>query len=264
MATAGCAPPRPGDGAAAWNDPATLQATVGASEGSSDRARRRHGQLPDADVGRPDASTRPRENPACPVLLGAAAVLLALTGGYLMLLGGTVPPPGETVTPWSLTGDDGQTVSDRDLRGRYLLLYFGYTSCADVCPATLAVVSQVVDRLGAQVQPVFITVDPARDTPSRDAPVCAQLRTPADRADRQPRRHFRRAALLPDRGCGATGPARGLPGRAYLGAAAGRPRWASADTPCGRRGSGSHGGPHPANRVTRPAPTRDEFDVGYP
>jgi protein SCO1/2 len=101
-----------------------------------------------------------------PVLLGAAAVLLALTGGYLMLLGGTVPPPGETVTPWSLTGDDGHTVSDRDLRGRYLLLYFGYTSCADVCPATLAVVSQVVDRLGAQVQPVFITVDPARDTPA--------------------------------------------------------------------------------------------------
>ncbi len=53
-----------------------------------------------------------------------------------------------------------------------MLVYFGYTFCPDVCPTTLNDVAQAMDKLGAaadQVQPVFITVDPARDTPESSA-----------------------------------------------------------------------------------------------
>ena len=69
---------------------------------------------------------------------------------------------------WTLMRGDGQILTDRDLHGRYLLIYFGYTSCPDVCPITLSAVASAMDQLGQradQVQPVFITVDPAHDTP---------------------------------------------------------------------------------------------------
>lgn len=70
--------------------------------------------------------------------------------------------------PFTLIDSAGRTVTDRDLRGRYLLVYFGYTFCPDVCPTTLAAVAGAMDKLGKRaddVQPVFITVDPHRDTP---------------------------------------------------------------------------------------------------
>jgi cytochrome oxidase Cu insertion factor (SCO1/SenC/PrrC family) len=70
--------------------------------------------------------------------------------------------------PFRLTGADGQSVSDRDFRGQWLLVYFGYTHCPDICPTTLADISQTLDLLGAdaaQVQPLFISIDPERDTP---------------------------------------------------------------------------------------------------
>jgi cytochrome oxidase Cu insertion factor (SCO1/SenC/PrrC family) len=71
--------------------------------------------------------------------------------------------------PFRLTDSQNRTVTDRDFRGRYLLVYFGYTSCPDVCPTTLASVVQALRLLGTQtaaVQPIFITVDPEHDTPS--------------------------------------------------------------------------------------------------
>ena len=71
--------------------------------------------------------------------------------------------------PFSLTDGQGHTVTDRDLRGRYMLVYFGYTFCPDVCPTTLNAVADAMDKLGPKadrVQPVFITVDPKRDTPA--------------------------------------------------------------------------------------------------
>ncbi len=69
--------------------------------------------------------------------------------------------------PFSLIDQTGKRVTDADFRGRYLLIYFGYTYCPDVCPTELFVMSQALDMLGAageRVQPILITVDPARDT----------------------------------------------------------------------------------------------------
>jgi len=70
--------------------------------------------------------------------------------------------------PFDLVGKDGNTVTDKDFRGRYMLVFFGFTHCPDICPAELQVMSAALDDLGAdakRVVPVFITVDPERDTP---------------------------------------------------------------------------------------------------
>jgi protein SCO1/2 len=69
---------------------------------------------------------------------------------------------------FSLVDHDGNPVTDEDYRGSWLLIFFGYTHCPDVCPTTLGAVSVAMDILGedaAQVQPLFISVDPQRDTP---------------------------------------------------------------------------------------------------
>ena len=69
--------------------------------------------------------------------------------------------------PFTLTDTNGRTVSDTDLRGRWLLVVFGYTSCPDICPMTLGSIATVLSQLGSaatRVEPLFITVDPARDT----------------------------------------------------------------------------------------------------
>ena len=70
--------------------------------------------------------------------------------------------------PFTLTNPQGQRVSLTDFRGKLVLLYFGYTSCPDVCPTDLLAIAQTVKTLGKagdQMQPVFVTLDPARDTP---------------------------------------------------------------------------------------------------
>ena len=67
-----------------------------------------------------------------------------------------------------LTGDDGRPVNGDTFKGRTSLVYFGYTHCPDVCPETMARLMQVLGKLGPDAQKVrilFITVDPARDTP---------------------------------------------------------------------------------------------------
>jgi cytochrome oxidase Cu insertion factor (SCO1/SenC/PrrC family) len=70
-------------------------------------------------------------------------------------------------TPFTLTNAHGKRVSLADFRGKLVLLYFGYTFCPDVCPTDLLVIAQTLKTLGKsadQVQPVFVTLDPARDT----------------------------------------------------------------------------------------------------
>jgi len=69
---------------------------------------------------------------------------------------------------FTLVAQDGATVTEKSFPGEYLLVFFGYTFCPDVCPTTLAEVSRTLDLLGddaGRVRPLFITVDPARDTP---------------------------------------------------------------------------------------------------
>ncbi|MGH6869862.1 MAG: SCO family protein [Rhizomicrobium sp.] len=70
--------------------------------------------------------------------------------------------------PFALTDQGGQARTDKDFRGGFVLLYFGYSNCPDVCPTTLASMADALDKMGAKsarITPVFITIDPARDTP---------------------------------------------------------------------------------------------------
>jgi cytochrome oxidase Cu insertion factor (SCO1/SenC/PrrC family) len=70
--------------------------------------------------------------------------------------------------PFALTDQDGRSRTDADFRGRLMLVYFGFTYCPDVCPTDLQQIGLALDSLGEageMVQPVFITVDPERDTP---------------------------------------------------------------------------------------------------
>ena len=96
-------------------------------------------------------------------------VLLFGAGGFLWLStsgGGSNAGIGGAFT---LEDGNGKAVTDQDFRGRYMLVYFGYTFCPDVCPTTLNAMADAMDRLGPQagkVRPIFITVDPRRDTPS--------------------------------------------------------------------------------------------------
>jgi protein SCO1/2 len=80
---------------------------------------------------------------------------------------------GPTITgpqiggPFTLTTHRGETVTDETFRGKFMLIFFGFTHCPDVCPTELAKFAQVLQVLGPAantVQPLFITIDPERDT----------------------------------------------------------------------------------------------------
>ena len=69
--------------------------------------------------------------------------------------------------PFTLTDQAGRKRSDSEFRGKLMIVYFGYTFCPDVCPADLMAITQALDALGPAadgVQPIFITVDPERDS----------------------------------------------------------------------------------------------------
>lgn len=71
---------------------------------------------------------------------------------------------------FTLTAQNGKQVTDKDFRGKYMLVYFGFASCPDVCPLAIKKIDDVLTKLGtksAQIIPVFITVDPERDTPEK-------------------------------------------------------------------------------------------------
>jgi protein SCO1 len=73
-----------------------------------------------------------------------------------------------TVIDFELTDASGNRVRGVDLRGRWLLIFFGYTYCPDLCPTTLSEIAGALAQLGplaARVQPVFVSIDPQRDTP---------------------------------------------------------------------------------------------------
>jgi protein SCO1 len=110
--------------------------------------------------------------------------LLVIVGGFLLgaligmgamilntdMHGNRVVTSGKALIggPFELVGKDGKTVTDEDFRGHYMLVFFGFTHCPDICPAELQVMSAALDDLGPdanKVVPIFITVDPERDTP---------------------------------------------------------------------------------------------------
>ena len=106
------------------------------------------------------------------VLLGLIALCAAGFAG--VWLSGARPPilsaylTSAIGGPFTLVADTGKTVTERSYRGKWLLVFFGYTHCPDVCPTTLNAIAASLRQLGpkaAQVQPLFITVDPEHDTP---------------------------------------------------------------------------------------------------
>ncbi len=69
---------------------------------------------------------------------------------------------------FTMVNQKGKTVTEKDFLGRHSLVFFGFTHCPDICPATLQVASEAMEKLGPladKVQPVFVSVDPERDTP---------------------------------------------------------------------------------------------------
>ena len=102
--------------------------------------------------------------PALVLTFGLALVSVA---AWLTFSGPGAPPPSSIGAPFRLMSSDGKSVSDADLRGDVVVIFFGYTHCPDVCPTTLFEVSELFRKLGegAKVRGVFVSVDPERDTP---------------------------------------------------------------------------------------------------
>lgn len=105
--------------------------------------------------------------PILSVLLGLALAGCSPGGGDPPLKGATIGGP------FTLTDQDGRTATERDFAGRYRLIYFGFSHCPDVCPTDLAVIGQALRRFeksdparAARVAPIFVSVDPERDTPA--------------------------------------------------------------------------------------------------
>jgi protein SCO1/2 len=104
------------------------------------------------------------------LLLAVAVVVLAYTPWGQSLWQGKVAREMGAASiggPFKLTDQNGKLRSDADFRGEYTLVFFGYTNCPDVCPTTLQTLTDAMTDLGPKaekVTPVFITVDPERDT----------------------------------------------------------------------------------------------------
>lgn len=100
----------------------------------------------------------------CLIVIGGTIVLLAQPHAF----SGVAPDVPTAAPDFTLTDETGAPFALGDLRGRWILLVYGYTSCPDVCPTTLAQLRQVKTELGPQadkVRVVFVSVDPERDTP---------------------------------------------------------------------------------------------------
>lgn len=103
------------------------------------------------------------------------ALLAFLGGAWLTIALTTSRAPEQSSSssaqiggPFALIDTSGKTVTDQTYRGKWLLIYFGYTFCPDACPTALNNISVALEKLGPdanKIQPFFITVDPKRDTP---------------------------------------------------------------------------------------------------
>ncbi len=102
-----------------------------------------------------------------------AALLFAGAGNWLLphqtAIDDTSSGNALITADFTLQNGEGKTIDAKNLRGKYLLVYFGFTNCPDICPTTLLLMSNAIGQLEpeqqAKMQPIFITVDPERDTP---------------------------------------------------------------------------------------------------
>jgi protein SCO1/2 len=103
-----------------------------------------------------------------PLLVFAVGLAALAVAAFVTLRDADAPPASSIGGPFTLTASNGQTVTDKDFRGEPTLVFFGYTHCPDVCPATLFEMSEVLRALGPakKAAALFITVDPERDTPA--------------------------------------------------------------------------------------------------
>ena len=115
-------------------------------------------------------------------LIVAFSVLLAGCGGPVDAPPSSPPLAGARIGgPFTLTDQNGKLVSDTDFAGKYRLVYFGYSFCPDICPVDLQKLMRGLAQFeksdparGARIAPLFITVDPARDTPEALQPFVAR------------------------------------------------------------------------------------------
>lgn len=102
--------------------------------------------------------------------LGLYAVL-GMPGSKPTATSGPTTASGKALIggPFTLTDHRGKTRTEKDFRGRYMLVFFGYTHCPDFCPTGLQAMTEALEAMGKdadKVQPLFITIDPERDTPT--------------------------------------------------------------------------------------------------
>ena len=100
-------------------------------------------------------------------LLGCSAAAAAEQPSAAQMMDDLMYGRGSVGGPFTLTDQNGKRRSDSEFRGKLMIVYFGYTSCPDVCPTDLMAITQALNALGPAaegVQPIFITIDPERDT----------------------------------------------------------------------------------------------------
>ena len=103
------------------------------------------------------------------VLLAVTGIIIAAITAFILYGGGTGAKSVASIGgPFALVDHNGHPKTDKDFRGRYMLIYFGYTYCPDICPTALQSMTQALDQVDPETQkniiPIFITVDPERDT----------------------------------------------------------------------------------------------------
>ena len=114
------------------------------------------------------------------IVIGIAGAALGLAAAIALLPDvreRLLPSVGQQVTgkaliggAFTLTDNTGKRVTDQDFHGKYTLVFFGFTSCPDICPAGLQLIAGALEKLGTKAQritPIFISVDPQRDTPEK-------------------------------------------------------------------------------------------------
>ncbi len=103
-------------------------------------------------------------------------VALGVASAFFLIAGNDRPGTGQTTGtaqiggPFSLTDTGGARVTDKDFAGKPMLVFFGFTNCPSICPTGLQVITAALDKLGDKAKsltPVFITLDPERDTPAK-------------------------------------------------------------------------------------------------